>query len=71
MKAHIGVDADSGLVHTVVGTAASAHDLAQCGALLHGEETAVFGDSGYRGVDKREEVIQAHPEVHWYVHDDK
>ena len=67
MKAHIGVDADSGLVHTVMGTAANAHDVTQAGALLHGQETDVFGDSGYRGVHKREEVIQTHPDVAWHV----
>lgn len=67
MKAHIGVDADSGLVHTVLGTAANAHDVTQAGALLHGQETDVFGDSGYRGVHKRAQVIQTHPEVAWHV----
>ena len=56
MKAHIGVDAESGLVHTVVGTAANVNDVTQAGALLHGQETMAFGDAGYRGVDKREEA---------------
>ena len=56
MKAHIGVDADSGLVHTVVGTAANVNDVTQAHALVHGEETDVFADSGYQGVDKREET---------------
>ena len=56
MKAHVGVDAGSGLVHTVVATAANVHDVTQAGALLHGEETVAFGDAGYRGVDKREEA---------------
>ena len=56
MKAHIGVDAESGLVHAVVGTAANVHDVTQAGALLHGQETMAFGDAGYRGVDKREEA---------------
>lgn len=67
MKAHIGVDADSGLVHTVTTTAANAHDITQAADLLHGEETDVFADSGYRGVHKREEVRQQHPEVNWHV----
>ena len=67
MKVHIGVDADSGLVHTVVGTAANAHDVTQASALLHGEESDVFADSGYGGVHKREEVIQTHPDVAWHV----
>ena len=56
MKCHIGVDADSGLVHTVVGTAANVNDVTEAGALIHGEETDVFADAGYQGVDKREEV---------------
>jgi IS5 family transposase len=43
MKAHIGVDAASGLVHTVVGTAANISDINVAGALLHGEEHAAFG----------------------------
>lgn len=56
MKAHIGVDADSGLVHSVVGTAANAHDVTQAGELLHGQESEVFGDAGYQGVAKRDEI---------------
>ncbi len=56
MKAHIGVDAESGLVHSVVGTAANVSDVTQAGALLHGEEEAAFGDAGYRGVHKRDEA---------------
>ena len=48
MKAHIGVDADSGLVHTVVGTAANVSDVTQAHALVHGEETDVFADAGYQ-----------------------
>ena len=56
MKAHIGVDAESGLVHTVIGTAANVNDVTQAGALLHGHETVGFGDAGYRGVEKREEA---------------
>lgn len=67
MKAHIGVDADSGLVHTVVTTAANAHDITQAHALLHGQETDVFADAGYRGVDKREEIQTQHPNVRWHV----
>jgi IS5 family transposase len=56
MKAHVGVDAASGLVHTVVGTAANVSDINVAGALLHGEEHAAFGDSGYQGVHKRVEA---------------
>ena len=57
MKAHIGVDAQSGLVHTVIGTAANVHDIIQAQAFLHGGETDVFGDAGYQGVEKREENL--------------
>lgn len=56
MKAHIGVDADSGLVHKVVGTAANVSDVTQASQLLHGEERDVFADAGDQGVDKRKEV---------------
>ncbi|MDY0011551.1 MAG: IS5 family transposase [Rhodocyclaceae bacterium] len=55
MKAHIGVDAQSGLVHTLVTTAANASDVSQAHALLHGQEHTVFGDAGYQGVEKRPE----------------
>ncbi len=55
MKAHIGVDAESGLVHSLVGTAANVADVIQVDQLLHGEETYVCGDAGYTGVDKRPE----------------
>ncbi len=53
MKAHIGVDAESGLVHTVIGTAANVSDVTQAARLLHGQEQGAFGDAGYQGVDKR------------------
>jgi IS5 family transposase len=56
MKAHIGVDAASGLVHTVIGTAGFV-DVTQAHALLHGDETAALGDAGYQGVEKRSENI--------------
>ena len=65
MKAHIGVDADSGLVHTVVGTSANVNDVTQAHALVHGEETDVFADAGYQGVDKRDETQDI--EVNWHV----
>src|SRR3954454_8860945 len=56
MKAHIGVDVASGLVHTVKGTAANEADITQTAALLHGQEEDVFGDAGYSGADKRPEL---------------
>jgi hypothetical protein len=63
MKAHIGVDAASGLVHTVVGTSANVNDLNVAGQLLHGQEHAAFGDAGYQGVHKRPEAA----EPAWHV----
>ena len=63
MKAHIGVDAESGLVHSVIGTSANVNDVTQAGGLLHGEELAAFGDAGYRGVHKRPEAQGPH----WHV----
>jgi len=65
MKAHVGVDADSGLVHTVVGTAAHVNDVTQAHHLLHGKETDVFGDAGYQGADKRE-ANQGKP-LRWHI----
>ena len=56
-KAHIGVDEDSGLVHTIKVTAANVADVTMTAELLHGEEEAVYGDSGYLGAEKREEAI--------------
>jgi IS5 family transposase len=67
MKAHIGVDAESGLVHTVTTTAANAHDVTQAHALLHGQEEVVFADSGYRGVEKRQEIQDKHAGVNWQI----
>jgi IS5 family transposase len=55
MKAHIGVDADSGLVHTITTTSAHVHDINEGCKLLHGQENQVFSDAGYRGIEKRNE----------------
>ena len=55
MKAHIGVDADSGLVHTVISTPANEPDVEQVEQLLHGKEEIVHADAGYTGADKRVE----------------
>ena len=64
MKAHIGVDADSGLVHTVRGTSGNVSDIAEANSLLHGEESVAFGDAGYQGVEKRPD---ANADVTWHV----
>ncbi len=63
MKAHIGADAESGLVHTVIGTAANVNDVTQGNALLHGDETEAFGDAGYQGITKREDAA----DIDWHV----
>lgn len=55
MKAHIGVDADSGLVHTVATTAANEADVEQVQDLLHGKEQVVHADAGYTGAQTRVE----------------
>ena len=67
MKAHIGADMASGLVHTVQTTAANSHDVTQAHALLHGEEEQVYADSGYRGVTKREEMLEQENQPEWHI----
>ncbi len=62
MKAHIGVDADSGLVHTVTTTPANEADVEQVADLLHGKEEQVWADSGYRGAQSR--VTR---DVQWHI----
>jgi len=64
LLAHIGVDAESGLVHTVKGTAGYVNDVVEANALLHGQEAEVFGDAGYQGADKR---ADAGDDVRWNV----
>jgi IS5 family transposase len=63
MKGHIGVDAESGLVHTVEATPANVHDVAMAPKLLHGEEDYMSGDSGYAGLSERQEMKESHPDV--------
>lgn len=65
MKLHVGADAASGLVHTLVSTAGNVADVTQAHALLHGDETVVLADAGYQGVEKREE--NQGKTVHWHV----
>lgn len=71
MKAHIGADAESGLVHTVVSTAANVADITQTANLLHGKETTVGADAGYVGAPKREEVQQKikdnKQQIEWHI----
>ena len=56
MKVHIGVDSESGLIHSVETTAANVHDLTPAAELLHGEESVVYADAGYQGIEKRSEM---------------
>ena len=65
MKAHIGVDSDTGIVHSMTTAAANAHDVTETHHLLHGGETVVWGDAGYQGVHKREENLGL--DVEWRV----
>ncbi len=53
MKAHIGVDVESGLVHTVTTTPANVGDVTAVDKLLHGKEKTVYADAGYLGAEKR------------------
>nr|WP_295769266.1 IS5 family transposase [Rhodoferax sp.] len=64
MKAHIGVDAESGLVHTVRGTSGNVSDIAEGNSLLHGEETMGFGDAGYQGIEKRPDAKTG---ITWHI----
>ena len=56
MKVHSGVDAGSGYVHTITGTAANVHDIDETSKLIRKHDEVVYGDSGYSGADKREEI---------------
>ena len=67
MKAHVGVDAHSGVVHTLTGTAANVADISETHRLLHGQEKRGQGDSGYTGVEKRAEIVARFPQVKWQV----
>ena len=63
MKAHIGVGAESGLVHTVTTTAASEADVNQVADLLHGKEDYAYADAGYRGAPGRVD----RPDLRWHI----
>ena len=57
-KAHVGVDKDTGLVHTVEVTGANTHDVVMTSRLLTGDEESAYGDHGYLGADKRKDSIR-------------
>ena len=65
MKVHIGVDPQTGVVHSVSTTPANVHDVIETPRLLHGGETQVWCDAGYQGVHKRPENRDL--EVEWQV----
>jgi len=67
LKAHIGADRDSKLVHTVVVSAANVADIAKTAELLHGEETQVHADAGYTGVAKRPEIVALGRKIDWQI----
>ena len=67
MKAHIGVDRDSKLVHTVVVTAANVADVTRTSELLHGQEVQVHADAGYTGVEKRAEIVALARKIDWQI----
>ena len=64
MKSHIGVDADSGLVHTVRGTAGSVNDVVEANSLLHGQACDVWADAAYQAAGKRPD---ARAGVRWHI----
>jgi IS5 family transposase len=67
MKAHLGADRDSKLVHTVVVTAANVADITKTSELLHGAEQQVHADAGYTGVEKRAEIVAWERRIDWQI----
>lgn len=65
MKMHIGADDVSGAVHSLETTPANDHDITVADQLLHGEETRVWGDAGYRGIEKSDE--HKNRKVDWFI----
>ena len=56
MKVHAGVDAGSGYVHTITASSANVHDVKEAHNLLRDDDEVMYGDSGYIGVEKRDEI---------------
>lgn len=67
IKAHLGVDRDRQLVHTVVVTAVNVADVTKTSKLLRGEETPVHADAGYTGVEKRPEIVALARKINWPI----
>ncbi|WP_442902488.1 transposase [Frigidibacter sp. MR17.14] len=66
MKAHVGVDLDSGVVHTLETSTAKVHDIQKFDHLLHGDERAVFGDKGYVS-GEREAAFRTQGKIWWVM----
>lgn len=56
MKCHVGVDAGSGLVHTITVTPANKADITEAHKLLREDDEFAYGDNGYAGITKRDEI---------------
>ena len=56
MKVHIGVDAGTGCVHTVTATSGNVSDIEEAAKLIREDDDVAYGDAGYTGIDKREEI---------------
>ena len=67
MKAHLGADAHSGLIHSLSTSAAHVADVPQVHTLLHGEEQCADGDAAYQGAAQRPEVQAQHPQGEWHI----
>jgi IS5 family transposase len=67
LKAHLGADRDSKLVHPIVVTAANVADIPKTAELLHGQEKQVHADAGYTGVEKRAEIVALERKLDWQV----
>ena len=63
MKAHIGVDEDSGIIHSVTATAANVHDITEAHKLLRETDKIARGDAGFVGLEKREEIQEKFPDL--------
>ena len=64
MKCHIGVDIESGLVHTVKGTSGAVNDVIEAHGLVRDSDRDVFADAGYQGAAKRPD---ARDDVRWHI----
>ena len=56
MKTHIGIDASSGMVHSITATPANVNDIVETHKLIRKDDDVVYGDAGYIGIEKRKEI---------------